>query len=234
MWKFFKRLFRLFSIKSNNVLEKFEDAIQTYEYELEKSQKSLNKIKDSMSKLRAEKKMQEHKREESAKKVQGIEAILDRAIEQNDDKLGEEAIALKDAEENSFKVIERNIASYAEAIEKLEEQYEALSAKHQEKMLKLEGLRAQSDYAKNMKAINDELKTHYSDDSFDLSNLSKIEDDLQRSVFYEEDRNKQAAKSAPLEERVAKQTRKSRFQEYKEKKTAPAQADVPETQEAGE
>lgn len=218
MVKFFKRLFRLFTIKSNNLIKKHEDAIEIYEHELKKSRENLDKIGESQSKLRSQKRLVEDKEKAAVEKIGSLQAILDRAVEQNDDTLGEEAISLIDKNEKNIEMYRVNIESYDNVIAQLDEQYASLKDKLNDKASKLDGLKAQNEFAKNMETINSELKNHYSEDEFDFTSFEKIEEDLKGKIYLEQDRNTRFTPELSLEDRVEADSRKSKFQEYKEKK----------------
>jgi phage shock protein A len=218
--KFIKRLFRFFSIKGNKALKKYEDSIEVYEYELKKSKENLDKLADSQSKLRADKKVVEDKKAKAENYVKSLQSILDKAVEQNDDALGEETMALMDSNEKKVEMFQVNIESYDNVLAQLEQQYATLKEKYNEKIAKLDGLKAQNEFAKNMEAINTELKAHYSEDEFDFTSFEKIEEELKGKIYYEQDRNARFTPEPSLEERVAAESRKSKFQEYKEQKAA--------------
>jgi phage shock protein A len=218
--KFLKRLFRFFSIKSTKALKKYEDSIEVYEYELQKSKEKLDKLADSQSKLRADKKTMEDKKAKATEYVSSLQRILDRAVEQNDDALGEETMGLIEANEKKVQMYQVNVESYDNVLAQLEQQYATLKEKYNEKIAKLDGLKAQNEFAKNMEVINKELKTHYSDDEFDFTSFEKIEEELKTKIYYEQDRNARFTPEPSLEERVNAETRKSKFQQYKEQKAA--------------
>ena len=94
MLKLFKRLFRLFSIKSNKAIKKYEDAIEVYEYELARSRENLQKISESQSKVNASLQTAKDKKKKTEEYITKLKGILDLAVEQNDDALGEETIVL--------------------------------------------------------------------------------------------------------------------------------------------
>lgn len=218
--KFLKRLFRLFSIKGNKALKKYEDGIEVYEYELQKSKENLEKLADSQSKLRADKRLVENKKTSAITYLTSLEAILDQAVAQNDDALGEEAIGLIDVNKNKIEMYDVNIESYENVLLQLESQYATLKDKYNEKIAKLDGLKAQSEFAKNMEAINTELKSHYSEGEFDFTSFEKIEEELKGKLYYEQDRNKRFTPEISIEERAKTESRKSKFQQYKEAKEA--------------
>lgn len=220
MFNFIKRLFRLFSIKGNKAIKKYEDSIEVYEYELQKSKENLAKLADSQSKLRADKKVVEDKKAKAMDYLTSLKRILDRAVEQGDDTLGEETMGLIDKNEKKVQMYQVNVESYDNVLSQLETQYGVLKDKLNDKSAKLDGLKAQSEFAKNMESINKELKNHYSDDEFDFGTFEKIEEELKTKIYYEQDRNARFTPEVSLEDRVASESRKSKFQEYKEAKLA--------------
>lgn len=231
MFNFLKRFKRLFSIKGSKILKKYEDAIDIYEYELQKSKENLDKLADSLSKIRADKKVVEDKKATTFSKMSGLQRILDKAVEQGDDSLGEETMSLVDKNEQKMNMFDVNIESYANVIVQLENQYSSLKEKYNEKLSKLDGLKAQNEFAKNMETINKELKSHYTEGEFDFTSFEKVEEELKTKIYYEQDRNKRFTPEPSLEDRIAVESRKSKFQEYKERKQSLSQKalDAPKT-----
>lgn len=230
MFNFFARVKRLFSIKGNKALKKYEDSVEVYEYELKKSKDALDKLEESQSKMRAQKRVVEDKRAKSETYLLSLERILDRAIEQNDDEIGEETMGVADATKKKIEMFDTSVQSYDYAIKSMEEQYASMKERYNEKLSKLDGLRAQSEFAKNMEVINSELKTHYAEGQLDYSSFEKLEEELKGKIYLEQERNVRLAPGPSLEERVGIETKKSRFEEYKALKQGKQAADLKEAE----
>lgn len=220
MVKFFKRLLRLFSIKGNKALKKYEDSIEVYEYELQKSKENLDKLAESNSKLQASRQLSVDKRDKSQVYLDSLQKVLEQAAEQKDHALGEKVLGLIDANEQKVQMHQVAVDSYDHAISTLEAQYENLKAKLTEKHAQLDGLKAKSEFAKNMHVVNQELKEHYSEGDFNLTSFEAIEEELAGKIYYEKDRNAKLAAEPSVDDIVKAQSRKSRFEEYMEKREA--------------
>lgn len=219
MKNFFLRLLRVFAIKGDKALKKFESSIEVYEYELQKSKESLEKLSQSQSKLRADKKIVEDKVVKVEEYVKQLEMILNLAADQEDYELGEETMGLLEANKKKLQMHDIAIQKYDGVLEELENQYSNLKEKYNENLAKLDGLKAQNEFAKNMETINKELKTHYSVEGVDFSSFDKIEEEINHKIYFEQDQNTQLAQPS-IQDRVLKETRKSRFEAFVEQRKA--------------
>lgn len=231
MFNLFSRMKRLFSIKGNKTLKKYEDTVEVYEYELKKSKDALDNLEASQSKMRAQRRVIEDKKAKAIDYLNSLERVLDRAIEQNDDEIGEETMGVADSTRKKIETFDTSIQSYTYAIQNLEQQYAGMKERYNDKLAKLDGLRAQSEFAKNMEVINTELKTHYAEGQLDYSSFEKLEEELKGKIYLEQEKNLRLSPGPSLEERVGIETKKSRFEEYKAAKQA--KLDAPSTEDEG-
>lgn len=221
--KLFSRFLRLFKVKGSKFIKKHEDSMEIFEYQLEQSKKSLDKLTESQAKMRADLRIVQDKIKKVEEKIPGLKRILDLAWKQKDDALGEEACVEMEKLEKQIEMHRVAEASYQKVLQQLELQYDSLKTKHREKVASLDNLRAKNEFAKNMQLINKELKANYSGDEFDFSSIEKIEQDLNKQMYIEEETNKQLTPEMSLEDRVKMDTRQSRFEEYKAQREAEEQ-----------
>ena len=109
--------------------------------------------------------------------------------------------------------------SYETVAKQLEEQYSILKEKLHENINKLDGLKAQNEFAKNMEIINKELKNQFSD-GLDTGTFEKIEEELKEKIYFERDQNTRLTPETSIEDRANKESRKSKFERYKQEKLA--------------
>lgn len=206
---------RFFSIKTNKMIEANQKNIDVLEYELQKSKEQIDSLGDKLSSLRADKQVTINSIKESENRLLQLQKVLDTAVEKNDAELGNEAIALMDKTKAKLGILNKNLEYFEGVIGKLEEQYDALKAKFEDKTLTFEKLKMQSEFAENMKVINDEIKKNYSDTDFDFAGIEAIEKEIEKSVYYETDRNQQIGAAASIEAKLEKATAVNKFEEYK-------------------
>ena len=218
--KIFSRIFRLFNIKGNKLLKKHENAIEIFEYELGKSKNQLDKLSDSQAEMRGKLRSIRDDKAAAEKQLPELQRILDSAYRQGDDAIGEEACVEIEKVEKRIEMHQTAESTYERVLKELELQYDNLKTKHSEKLASLDTLRAKNEFAKNMESINQQLKLHYSDDEFDFTNLEKIEKDLNEKMYIEEEKNKQLTPEMTLQQRITADSRKSKFQQYKEQRQA--------------
>lgn len=213
--KLLKRVKRIFTIKSNNLLKKMEDSIEVLEYELSKSKESIDALSERISKIKAQKQGVIYDKTKAENYITKLKRVLDIAVQKDNSETGNEAIELIEKNEEKVKVYNQNIAYYDEVITKLENQYDSLRVKYDEKFRKLETLRIKNDFAKTMENVNKELKKNYSNGEFDFSEFEKIEKEIQEKIYYENDRNEVLSVKESFEEKVAAMTNVNKFEEYK-------------------
>ncbi|WP_064199106.1 PspA/IM30 family protein [Brevibacillus brevis] len=216
MKNLFKRIARLFTIKSNKLLKQMEDSIEVLEYELGKSAKSIGELSDKISKIRAQRQTTLDNKEKTNTYLKQLQEVLDLAVAKDDEVLGNEAIELLEKNKEKVKIIEVNIQYFDGVISKLEEQYYNLKAKYDDKKSKLDSLKIKNEFAKTMENVNKELKVHYSNDEFDMSEIEKIETEIQEKIYYEANKNEKLSKQESLGDKMAALTKTNRFQQYKE------------------
>lgn len=210
-----KRAFRLFKINSNKLLKQMEDSIEVLEYELKKSGENIDKLSDKISKMKAQRQTFIDQKNKSEEYIVKLQSALDLAVQKDDAVLGNEAIELMDKNKEKIKTIELNIKYYDDVIQKLEDQYLSLKAKHKEKVSKLDSLKTKNEFVKTMQMVNKELKLNYSDNEFDMSEIEKIEQEIQEKIYYETDINEKLNKKDTVEDMVKKYTYVDKFEEYK-------------------
>lgn len=215
MLKIMKRAFRLFKINSNKLLKQMEDSIEVLEYELKKSGENIDKLSDKISKMKAQRQTFIDQKNKSEEYIVKLQSALDLAVQKDDAVLGNEAIELMDKNKEKIKTIELNIKYYDDVIQKLEDQYLSLKAKHKEKVSKLDSLKTKNEFVKTMQMVNKELKLNYSDNEFDMSEIEKIEQEIQEKIYYETDINEKLNKKDTVEDMVKKYTYVDKFEEYK-------------------
>lgn len=212
------RMTRLFSIKANKWVKKGEDPIEVLEYELKNSKEQITKLGDRISDIRADKKVADDDKEKLIAEKERLQRILDAAVDQDDEEMGNEAIALVEKNDAKIEVLESNVKYYEDVINKLEEQHSNLKVKYEDKATKFEALKMKAKFAKNMKTINEEIRKNYSSDDFDFDGIEAIEKEVEKSVYYETDRNDRETENDSLEDRMNKVAAANKFQEYKRKK----------------
>lgn len=212
LWSKFKRMV---SIRVNKVVDAGITNIEVLEYELQESKERIDKLGDKISCIRSDKKVALSDKEKLVVKNVQLQEVLDTAVTQDDAELGNEAITLIEKNAAKIDVYDTNIAAYDNVIAKLEEQYEMLKAKYEEKAIAFEKLQMQAKFADNMKSINQEIKKNYSGDDFDFSGIEAIEREIEKSVHFETDRNDRLAGDVSLEKRLQDATRVNKFEEYK-------------------
>lgn len=212
----FARIRRFFSIKFNKALKSGENPIEVLEYELKKSKQRLQELEDRTSSIRADKKVAAAKREEIIVKRNKAQKVLDTAVAQDDEQLGNEAIALIETHNGKVEAYDKNQEYFEQVISKLDEQYESLKSKYDEKMTKFETLKVQSELSTNMNKINEEIRRNYSSDEFDFSGIEAIEQEIQKAVHYEADRNERIAPKESLEDKIERTSGVNKFQQYKQ------------------
>ena len=203
------------SIRVNKVVDAGITNIEVLEYELQESKERIDKLGDKISCIRSDKKVALSDKEKLVVKNVQLQEVLDTAVTQDDAELGNEAITLIEKNAAKIDVYDTNIAAYDNVIAKLEEQYEMLKAKYEEKAIAFEKLQMQAKFADNMKSINQEIKKNYSGDDFDFSGIEAIEREIEKSVHFETDRNDRLAGDVSLEKRLQDATRVNKFEEYK-------------------
>lgn len=228
--RLWERIKRFFTIKTTNALKKGEDPIQVLEYELEKSHDNITKLGDKISSVRADRQVSLDEKKKIESEISRATQILDQAVEQDDNEIGEEAIALKEKNEAKLEVITSNIKYYDDVISKLEEQHSNLKVKYEDKATRFEKLKMQAKFAKNMKSINEEIRKNYSGDDIDFSGIDSIEKEIEHSAYYEADRNKEVTAGDSLTTRMNQASAKSKFEEYKRRKTSGVEVEVEQSE----
>lgn len=206
---------RFISIKASKAIKVNQKNIEVLEYELEKSKLQIDSLGDKLSKLRADRQVAVNDMEKSEAKMIKFEEILNTAVEKDDAEMGNEALALIEKGKMKLQIVGKNVEYFDGVIERLEQQYESLRQKYEQKALTFEKLQMQSEFADSMKTINEELKKNYSGDDFDFSGIEAIEKEIEKSVYYEQDRNEQIGSAASLEDKIEAASTVNKFEEYK-------------------
>lgn len=213
----FSNMKRMLSIRLNKVVKAGTTSIEVLEYEITESKERIDKLGDKISSLRADRKVALSDKEALELKNQSLKDVLDTAVQEDDAELGNEALTLIEKNDAKIEVYSSNIQYYDNVISKLEEQYESLKAKYEEKAIAFEKLQMQAKFADNMKSINEEIKKNYSSDDFDFSGIEAIEKEIKKSVHFETDRNGRLSEQGSVEARLQKATSANKFEEYKRK-----------------
>lgn len=206
---------RFISIKASKAIKVNQKNIEVLEYELEKSKLQIDSLGDKLSKLRADRQVAVNDMEKAEAKMIKFEEILNTAVEKDDAEMGNEALALIEKGKMKLQIVGKNVEYFDGVIERLEQQYESLRQKYEQKALTFEKLQMQSEFADSMKTINEELKKNYSGDDFDFSGIEAIEKEIEKSVYYEQDRNEQIGSAASLEDKIEAASTVNKFEEYK-------------------
>ncbi len=217
MWKKLKRIARLLSMKTDKALKKAENKIEIYEHELAKSRIAIEKIGDSRSKISADLMLSKQNLEKEIANKNNIEKVLKRAAIQNDSTLGHEAMGMLRATQTKIDMYETKVRTYEAMSLQLGAQYDDLKELYTEKTIQLEGLKAQNEFATNMRTINQELAGHYSTEGLALpDSFESIEQDLKREIFYESDKNMRLTENTRKNNMVREALTISTFDEYRQ------------------
>lgn len=206
---------RFLSIKADGVIKANQKNIEVLAYELEKSKLQIDSLGDKISSLRADRQVTANDIERTEAKRNQLQGVLDTAVEKNDGELGNEAISLLDKNTARLEILTKNLEYFDGVIGKLEEQYDSLHSQLEAKTLIFDKLKMQSEFAENMKSINEEIKKNYSGSDFDFSGIEAIEKEIEKSVYYETDRNQHIGAAASIEAKLEKATAVNKFEEYK-------------------
>lgn len=220
MLKFIKRLFRLFSIKGNKALKKFEDPVEIYEHQLKDIKGNIDKVSDNISDMRAKKRLSSEELTAAGHKIKSLTDMLDKAIDQDDDQLGQEVQGHLEKWEIRQNMQEQTIQAYDTAISTLEDRMVAWKDQYQEKKLKLEQLKAQHEFAQNMQSINQDIKANFSGDEINMGELEELEKEIKQNAYKQEDLASQIEVKPSIIAEAEKGAKQSRYEEYKAQRLA--------------
>lgn len=189
--KFWKRFKRFLHIQTDVTLDRLEKphALKKFEYELKKSKESLDQIQTDLSHLRASKRVEQENKDEYVVHLEKLESVLQQAVEKNDRTLGTKAIQEKKLTETKIHTTTTSIGQYEKYIEKLENQYNILKAKYDQKLLKYKEAETLNNCAKNFEKVNDALKKYSKNNDMDFSNFESIEQEIKKDLYFQLDRN---------------------------------------------
>lgn len=219
MAKLVKRIKRLFTSKANKLINKVEDSLEVIEYEIEQSEKVQSKLEDSIANIKGTKRFEEEKIKKSRKMIKDYQFLIDDEVKrdrENGVTENKEAEKLWDAmtiEKERLEAMQQNVSSYDKILNRLETELDTLKEKIQEKKRSLGQLRVKKETAENLSRVNRELQK-YSSSEYNFSDMKKAEEDIQKELYKQVEKNKMIVSSEETAETILKKRRRNGYYDY--------------------